>query len=432
MWRQLEGEHIVSHSQLRVGNSLQQNGIDGSNSDLVNVYLSEKLDSDNGDSLELEDSNENSKHKDENSSSSEQSTDFGEVERERRGTCGGGSIEEQPAEIGAEIERIRDGFVVNHCEIGARRKIRRLYGRQALLDLLARSEGERQRELQELLEHRPVSDFAYRNRIQSLLRSRFLQSGRLVQDERPSSSVAASELGFLRQRHTVSALSQDINWQRATAPEQQVVISEDEGREKPSPSNSVSVGMREDGHESNTIEGMHWPHASAQVEEWHASSVTGWRDDNAEGTDGNLSEISANHWYTETLGSEGEEDVRWLDSALVVQDVQQSGDENQGQLDDVEGPLVLPSMPFQDQELHLHQCSGIDWEIINDLRIDMARLRQWMSDMQRMLESCMYMQLELQRSVRQEVSAALNSSAGPTATYPKKICCRGRSQSAKG
>ncbi|KAI8026348.1 hypothetical protein LOK49_LG02G01048 [Camellia lanceoleosa] len=35
----------------------------------------------------------------------------------------------------------------------------------------------------------------------SLLRSRFLQSGRLVQDKRPS-SVAASELGFLRQRHT--------------------------------------------------------------------------------------------------------------------------------------------------------------------------------------------------------------------------------------
>ncbi|KAF5952596.1 hypothetical protein HYC85_010540 [Camellia sinensis] len=32
--------------------------------------------------------------------------------------------------------------------------------------------------------------------------SRFLQSRRLVQDKRPSSSVAASELGFLRQRHT--------------------------------------------------------------------------------------------------------------------------------------------------------------------------------------------------------------------------------------
>ncbi|KAI7999752.1 hypothetical protein LOK49_LG09G01018 [Camellia lanceoleosa] len=49
-----------------------------------------------------------------------------------------------------------------------------------------------------------------------------------------------------------------------------------------------------------------------------------------------------------------------------------------GRLDDVGGPLVLSSMPFQDQELqddnwprnNLHQCSDIDWEIINDLRIE--------------------------------------------------------------
>ncbi|KAI8023312.1 hypothetical protein LOK49_LG03G03588 [Camellia lanceoleosa] len=111
--------------------------------------------------------------------------------------------------------------------------------------------------------------------------------------------------------------------------------------------------------------------------------------------------------------------------ALVVQDVQQSGDQNQGQLDDVGGPLVLPSMPFPDQELqaskqlasmlgHFEFIPNQDWEIINDLRIDMARLPQWMSDMQRMLETCMYMQLELQRSVQHEVSAALNRSAGPT------------------
>lgn len=79
------------------------------------------------------------------------------------------SREEQAADVGTQIERIQDGLLVNQNggrNEHTRRGIRRLCGRQALLDMLKRAERERQTELQGLLEHRAVSQFAHRNRIQ--------------------------------------------------------------------------------------------------------------------------------------------------------------------------------------------------------------------------------------------------------------------------
>lgn len=262
MWRELEDEHAVSRQE-RIGEGLIHETSDVSTNDLSSLNSFEE-----GESDVVENGNESGTWSDSqavsqnetlenNNLSQEHSSDLGETERERvrkifrewmnsgvrecasdisqiadhpraqwlgeteqervriirewvqtnsqRGPCG--DSREQAAEIGAQIERVRNGLLVNGNEVRAdnnRRGIRRVCGRQVLLDMLKKSERERQREIQGLLQQQPVSQFAHRNRIQSLLRGRFLRNERTVNEG--TSSLAASELGLLRKRQTVSGL----------------------------------------------------------------------------------------------------------------------------------------------------------------------------------------------------------------------------------
>ncbi|XP_034704384.1 uncharacterized protein LOC117928576 isoform X2 [Vitis riparia] len=484
---------------------------------------------------------------------------LGETERERvrnirewvqmasqqRGSRGG-RREGQIAGVGAQVDRAREGLVADQDEgqpEHIRRDVLRFRGRQALLDLLVRIETERQRELQGLLEHRAVSDFAHRNRIQSFLRGRFLRNERPIEEERPP-SMAASELVQLRQRHTVSGLREGFRSRLENIVRGQELQHENNEQSQPrSQENDIQLPEDLAGNMESTtpIESMNWQETANQGGNWHEQAAADerenwqqstydefndWRDGAAEDMDGTWQENSVNDWpqgspgnvhggevvpqethggWSENVSreaveswSEGPSDpprtrrtvpvrrtnrfhppdddnvysmeLRELLSRRSVSNLLRSGfresldqliqsyverqgrapidwdlhrnlptpaspeqdeeqqrdEQNEDQRDSIARPsLVLPSppvpppQPLWHQDLHhtnwprhsMHR-SEIEWEMINDLRADMAKLQQGMNHMQRMLEACMDMQLELQRSVRQEVSAALNRSAG--------------------
>ncbi|MCD9638462.1 hypothetical protein HAX54_022460 [Datura stramonium] len=122
----------------------------------------------------------------------------------------GSPRDEGAADIGYQFEQVRDGFLVNHSENGEIKPVRIYCGKKTLLDLLMKFQLERKREIQGLLECKPVSNFTYRNRIQTLLKGRFLRNERLMTSDERTTSDATSELGLLRQNHTVSDLRKEI------------------------------------------------------------------------------------------------------------------------------------------------------------------------------------------------------------------------------
>lgn len=209
MWRELEGDNRSHRSGARRTASDSQslgpsspvaqrsdNGLDDAETRAVTVS-------------EID-------HDDNNSIGSEQSNDLGETERERvrqifqewtnSGAIGhssngfhlnnrqwlgenecervrvirewvqmnaqqrnGQASREGGSEASSPIEQVREGLAVNQPEAIVRRPLRRLCGRQTLLDLLQRAQCERKEELQGLMENRPVSDFSHRNRIQVVI-----------------------------------------------------------------------------------------------------------------------------------------------------------------------------------------------------------------------------------------------------------------------
>ncbi|MBA0607161.1 hypothetical protein Godav_019504 [Gossypium davidsonii] len=570
MWRELEDEHMLNRARERVRERLRQQRNADSNTTMSSTTLSESHESENHGSVVDASESENeygtwsneqgvlqNEVEDNNGSSREQSPDLGEVERER-------------------VRQIVRGWMESGISDHSSSRVSRVGGPRAewlgetepVIDLLMRIERERQRELQSLLEHRAVSDFAHRNRIQSLLRGRFLRNERPVEEERPP-SMAASELIQLRQRHTVSGLREGfrnrletiVRGQASSNPETTSSNVIDDSRNELSQSNTLQdaqhersehtqprssesdVSLSQTGDMVSTMaaESISWQGNANQGGNWQEPTTNDergnwqqppyaqfneWREGNAEELDTNWQEGSVSEYRQENPGNvNGEEshsqgaqrvwredgsreavdnwsegrsgpprprrsipvrrfnrfhppeddnvysmELRELLSRRSVSNLLRSGFresldqlihsyvERQGrspidwdlhrnlptpasperdqeqQRDEINddqnnaisrpslvlpSPPVPPPQPLWHQDLHhtswsrpsMHR-SEIEWEMVNDLRADMARLQQGMSHMQRMLEACMDMQLELQRSVRQEVSAALNRSVG--------------------
>lgn len=289
-----------------------------------------------------------------------------------------------------------------------------------LLELLLRSERERQRELERLQELRTVSDFSQRNRLQYLLQGRFLHSSSNNEEHR----TASRELDQLQQRRAVSGLREAFRFRletivrgqaNARSGEEQLtaedVLQRRQQNEAAMPMERPAMGV-----------GRDWQAvATAQRVESEATAVY----------DMELRELLGRRSVTTILASEFRDRLDHLIRSLVhrqarsprawpvaTQQQQQQQQQQPGihRAGPVLRPLSVPPPPPPQPTWQnvtwprptRQRRRNLDFEIGNSgLREDVARLNQGMSEMRRMLEACMDMQYELQRSVRQEVSGAL-------------------------
>lgn len=340
---------------------------------------------------------------------------------------------------------------------GLSRRERRFLNRQVILDMLMRVENDRQRELQLLVEHRAVSDFAHRHRLQSFLRGRFLRTGaanEAANEEERVPSSAAGELGQLRQRRAVSDLREGFRFRLESILRSQVSNRSAEQINTRGPNQRRRRRRSEDQPAVQPLvgesSGRRWAPQESASRGWQGNPtprrVTEFPTMD-ETTDYNmeLQELLGRRSVTNVLASEfrdrldrlirsflhsqGRSPVQWdVPRTEAPQPPQQNQQRPRQQAQwqqearvrpptTIPPPPPPPPQPLWQQELQqglwhrppppLHRSTYTDGEVINDLRTDVSKLQHGMANLHRMMETCLEMQLDLQRSLRQELAGAL-------------------------
>ncbi|CAM6095448.1 unnamed protein product [Calypogeia fissa] len=324
--------------------------------------------------------------------------------------------------------------------------------RELILELLMRSEQERQRELAGISEHRTVSAFAHRSRLQSFLRGRFLRNGMAGTDvERPPSS-AAGEIGQLRQQRAVSGLREGFRFRLETIVRGQGGPASNDGqRRQQETQNSVQqANSQTESPEGGVAQDHPAPRRAQWAHDWQSL-------EEATAYNMELRELLARQSVTNVLASDFRDRLDQLIRSFIQtqgrtpQPWNMSRPTRQGTERGQQQPRVAqqdrlninrranvsqaahlaiprpPSPPphplWQEDIMAMQQpqqpltwprpalrrsAAEMEWETTSRaLRTDVNFLQRSMNEMREMMESSIQMQLELQRSIRQEISGAL-------------------------